>query len=191
MADVGIHALHMASFVTNQEVTKLSADFISGIESRELEDDCSVNFKMDGGTAGRLWASAIAIGRQHGLTLQVFGEKGGLSWSQEQPNQLFWMPVGGRRQTIERGEDNLSPEADRTTRVTIGHAEGMPLAFANIYTDLAAALAAQKAGQVIDPAADLYPRAEDGMRSIAAIYAAVESANADGEWIDARPSILR
>ncbi len=28
-------------------------------------------------------------------------------------------------------EENLSPEADRTTRVTIGHAEGMPLAFAN------------------------------------------------------------
>ena len=38
---------------------------------------------------------------------------------------------------IERGGPDLSPEADRASRVTVGHAEGMPLAFANIYADLA------------------------------------------------------
>ena len=50
------------------------------------------------------------------------------------------------------------------SRVTVGHAEGMPLAFANIYTDLAEAIRARKEGRAIDPAADLYPRAEDGLR---------------------------
>ena len=99
-----------------------------------------VNFRMDGGTVGRLWTSSVAIGRQHGLTLQVFGETGGLRWSQEQPNQLFYMPLGQRLQVIERGEGNLSPEADRASRVTVGHAEGMPLAFGNIYRDLAESL---------------------------------------------------
>ena len=96
-----------------------------------------VNFRMDGGTVGRLWTSSVAIGRQHGLTLQVFGETGGLRWAQEQPNQLYYMPLGQRLQIIERGEGNLSPEADRASRVTVGHAEGMPLAFGNIYRDLA------------------------------------------------------
>ena len=72
-ADCGIHALHMASFVTGQEVTRLSADTVSCIASRELEDDAMVNFRMSGGTVGRLWTSSIAIGRQHGLTIQVFG----------------------------------------------------------------------------------------------------------------------
>jgi predicted dehydrogenase len=95
-ADCGIHALHMASFVTGQEVERLSADTVSCIASRELEDDAMVNFRMDGGTVGRLWTSSIAIGRQHGLTLQVFGEKGGLRWAQEQPNQLYWMPLNQR-----------------------------------------------------------------------------------------------
>src|SRR5210317_1129112 len=131
-ADCGIHAMHMASFICNDEVETLSADFASTIPSRELEDDAMVNFRMTGGTVGRLWTSSVAIGRQHGLEIQVFGEKGGLRWAQEQPNQLYWMPLNERLQTIERGEANLSPEADRTTRVTIGHAEGMPLAFANI-----------------------------------------------------------
>jgi predicted dehydrogenase len=190
-ADCGIHALHMASFVTGQEVEKLSADTVSCIESRVLEDDAMVNFRMDGGAVGRLWTSSIAIGRQHGLTLQVFGEKGGLRWAQEQPNQLFWMPLNGRLQTIERGEGNLSPEADRSSRVTVGHAEGMPLAFANIYKDLAEAIHAQKEGRAMDPAADLYPRAVDGLRSMAAVYAVAKSGIAMGEWVDARPLMFR
>ncbi|MDX8349380.1 Gfo/Idh/MocA family oxidoreductase [Cognatiyoonia sp. IB215446] len=190
-ADCGIHALHMASFVTGQEVEKLSADTVSCIDVRTLEDDAMVNFRMDGGAVGRLWTSSIAIGRQHGLTIQVFGETGGLRWSQEHPNQLYYMPLNARLQIIERGEANLSPEADRTTRVTIGHAEGMPLAFANIYTDLAEAISARKEGRVMDPAANLYPRAEDGLRSMAAVYAVAESGKADGAWFDARPPMFR
>lgn len=190
-ADCGIHALHMASFVIGQELERLSADTVSCIESRTLEDDAMVNLRFDGGAVGRLWTSSVAIGRQHGLTLQVFGEKGGLSWAQEQPNQLYWMPLGGRRQVIERGEAGLSPEADRSSRVTIGHAEGMPLAFANIYADLAEAIAARKTGREMDPAADLYPRAEDGLRSMAAVFAVAESGKKDGIWTEARPPMFR
>ena len=190
-ADCGIHAMHMASFVTGEEVTKLSADFASTLPIRELEDDAMVNFRMDGGTVGRLWTSSVAVGRMHGLTIQVFGEKGGLRWAQEQPNQLVWTPTGGRNQTIERGEAGLSPEADRATRVTMGHAEGMPLAFANLYSDLAECIRAQKEGRVADPAASLYPTAVDGLRSMAAVHGAVESAKADGAWVDARPPMYR
>ena len=190
-ADCGIHALHMASFVSGQEVTRLSADTVSCIPGRVLEDDAMVNFRMDGGAVGRLWTSSVAIGRQHGLTLQVFGEKGGLRWAQEQPNQLFWMPLGGRLQTIERGEANLSPEADRASRVTIGHAEGMPLAFANIYKDLAEAIRASKESRAMDPAANLYPRSEDGLRSMAAVFAVAESGKAEGIWVEARPPMFR
>ena len=164
---------------------------MSCISSRVLEDDAQVNFRMDGGTVGRLWTSSVALGRQHGLTLQVFGETGGLRWAQEQPNQLYWMPLGGRLTVIERGEAGLSPEADRTSRVTIGHAEGMPLAFANIYKDLAEAIRARKEGRAMDPAADLYPRAEDGLRSMAAVFAVAESGKAQGAWVDARPPMFR
>lgn len=190
-ADCGIHALHMASFVTGQEVTTLSADTVSCLAQRVLEDDAMVNFRMDGGAVGRLWTSSIAIGRQHGLGIQVFGETGGLRWSQEQPNQLFYMPLGKRLQVIERGEANLSPEADRATRVTIGHAEGMPLAFANIYKDLAEAIAAHREGRPIDPAANLFPKAEDGLRSMAAVMAVAQSGKQQGVWLDARPPMFR
>ena len=190
-ADCGIHALHMASFVTGQEVTKLSADTVSCLASRELEDDAMVNFRMDGGAVGRLWTSSVAIGRQHGLGIQVFGEKGGLRWEQEQPNQLYWMPLNERLQVIERGAEGLSPEADRSSRVTVGHAEGMPLAFANIYSDLAEGIMARRENRPMDPAAGLFPDAEAGLRSMAAVFAVAASGKADGAWVDARPPMYR
>ena len=190
-ADCGIHALHLASFAANQEVTSLSADFVSCLAGRTLEDDAMVNFRMDGGAVGRLWTSAVAIGRMHGLTIQIFGEKAGLRWAQEYPNQLYMTPLNEPVRVLERSADDLSPEAKRASRVTIGHAEGMPIAFANIYFDLAEAITARNQGRDPDPAALHYPNAVDGLRSMAAVEAAAKSAEQDGAWIDARPVSLR
>ncbi|MCH8465689.1 MAG: Gfo/Idh/MocA family oxidoreductase [Roseinatronobacter sp.] len=182
-ADCGIHALHMASFITGDEVEKLSADFASTISSRVLEDDAMVNFRMSGGTVGRLWTSSVAIGRQHGFDIQVFGETGGMRWASEQPNQVYYTPVRGRTQIMEKGEAGLSSEAARLSRVAIAHPEGFPLAVANIYVDLAAAIRGE--------ARDGLPLAEDGLRSMAAVVAAVASAQAGGQWVDARPPMFR
>jgi predicted dehydrogenase len=190
-ADCGIHALHMASFVAGQEARELSADFVSCLASRTLEDDAMVNLRMDGGAVVRLWTSSVAVGSMHGLNIRVFGEKGGLRWAQEWPNQLYWTPLNKPTITLERGGPGLSPEADRASRVTIGHAEGMPLAFANIYADLAEVIAAKKQNREPDPLANHYPKAVDGLRSIAAISAAVQSAKLKGQWQDARPPSLR
>ncbi len=182
-ADCGIHALHMASFIVGDQVDTVSADFASTIPSRVLEDDAMVNFRMSGGTVGRLWTSSVAIGRQHGFDIQVFGETGGMRWASEQPNQVFYTPVGGRTQIMEKGEAGLSDEAGRLSRVAIAHPEGFPLAVANIYVDLAAAIRGENR--------DGLPLAEDGLRSMAAVYASVESAKSDGAWTDARPPMFR
>ncbi len=182
-ADCGIHALHMASFIAGDEVVTLSADFASTIPSRDLEDDAMVNFRMAGGTVGRLWSSSVAIGRQHGFDIQVFGETGGMRWASEQPNQVYYTPVGGRTEIMEKGEGGLSDEAARLSRVAIAHPEGFPLAVANIYVDLAAAIRGETRPSL--------PTAEDGLRSMAAVYAAVDSAVQDGVWVDARPPMFR
>lgn len=182
-ADCGIHALHMAGFICDDHVTTLSADFASTISSRVLEDDAMVNFRMSKGTVGRLWTSSVAIGRQHGFDIQVFGEKGGLRWASEQPNQLIYTRTGGRTEIIEKGEGSLHDEAIRLSRVAIAHPEGFPLAVANIYCDLADAIRGQ--------ARDGLPTAEDGCRSLAAVYAAVASAKDHGAWQEARPPMFR
>jgi predicted dehydrogenase len=91
--------------------------------------------------------------------------------------------LGGRTQIMEKGEGGLSDDAARLSRVPIAHPEGFPLAVANIYVDLAAAIR----GEVRDG----LPTAEDGLRSMAAVYAAVTSAKAHGAWVDARPPMFR
>ena len=189
-ADCGIHALHMASYVSGQNARDLSSDFLSTIASRKLEDDAMVNVRMDGGTTVRLWTSSVAVGSFHGLNIRLFGEKGGLRWAQQWPDQLFWTPLNGRTEVIERGSAD-SPEAARATRIATGHSEGMLVAFANIYADLAEFIRAGRAGRAPDPLACQFPTAEDGLRSIAAIGAAVESAAQGGAWTDARPQSLR
>ena len=183
MADCGIHALHLAGFIVGDEVRTLSADFASCVAGRQLEDEAMVCYRTESGIVGRLWTSAVALGRQHGLDIQVFGERGGMRWASEQPNQVMWTPLGGRTEIIEKGEAGLSGEAMGLSRVAIAHPEGFPLAVANIYMDLAAAIR----GEVRDG----LPTALDGLRSVAAIHAAVSSAQDNGAWMDARPPMFR
>ena len=190
-ADCGIHALHLASFITGDEIATLSADFASCIPERVLEDDAMINYRTQGGIVGRLWTSTVAIGRQHGLTIEIYGEKGGLRWAQEQPNQVFWQALGGRTEILEKGDASLSGEAGRLSRVVIGSPEGFPMAVANIYADLSEAISADKQARPADPAALHYPTASDGLRSMAAIAAAVQSAKEKGRWVDARPLMFR
>ena len=190
-ADCGIHALHLASFVSGQDAKELSASFASVLESRTLEDDAWVSIRMDGGALVRLWTSSVAVGRRHGFNIEVYGERGGLRWAQEWPNQLFYTPLNGRTEIIERGSNGQSPEAARATRVTIGHPEGFTTAISNIYLDLAEVIHAKKEGRAPSAHALSFPTAVDGLRSIAAIKAAVHSNQSGGQWTDARPPSLR
>ena len=180
--DCGIHALNMACFVTNKKVVEVLSDFTSGIKSRELEDDNFSAFRLESGIVGRLWTSGLAIGRTHGLTLQVFGEKGGLFWKQEQPNQLFWTPLNKPTQILERGHEDLHSSAQRANRITIGHPEGMVFAFANIYRDLAEVILARKRGRKPNNLALSYPTVQDGYHSIEVVQAMSRSAANKGCW---------
>ena len=151
--ECGIHALHMACFVTGQTPTSVSADFGSVVPEHVLEDDSMLSLRFSGGAVGRLWTSAVAVGRMHGLTMQIFGTKGGLRWAQEWPNQLYWTPLNEPTQILERGAPGLSADAEKASRIAAGHAEGLPVAFANIYADLAEVLSARREGREPDSSA--------------------------------------
>lgn len=183
LGDTGLHALHMACFVTGQGVARVSADFASTVADRVLEDDAMLMLRFSGGAVGRLWTSAVAVGQQHGLNLRVFGELGGLRWAQEQPNQLHWTPLGEPSRVLERGDIRLSEEAVRASRITVGHAEGMVEAFANIYSDLAETIRARRESRPPHPAAGWYPTGQDGLSTLAVVHAAARSARDGGAWI--------
>src|SRR3954447_6341401 len=136
VADCGIHALQMAQFVTGQRITAIAAQFDHCVAGRELEDDALLAVRFDGKAVGRVWTSAVACGQPHGFSVRVFGSKGGLRWHQETPNQLHWSPLGGATQVLERAGPGLHPRALDASRITLGHPEGLLVAFANIYRAL-------------------------------------------------------
>jgi hypothetical protein len=68
------------------------------------------------------------------------------------------------------------------TRTPAGHPEGYLEAFANIYSEAAAAINAKKAGAPIDSRV-LYPTVHDGVRGVAFVEACVASSRRDGAWV--------
>jgi predicted dehydrogenase len=69
--------------------------------------------------------------------------------------------------------------------VALGHPEGYFEAFANLYSDAAAAIVARRSGEAPDPLLD-FPTVEDGARGVKFVEAAVESNRAGGRWTDCR-----
>jgi predicted dehydrogenase len=129
-----------------------------------------------------LWASQVAPGNENTLRLRVYGEKGGLSWSQEDPNYLHYAPFGEPPRLIRRGGAGAGPAAARVTRVPAGHPEGYLEGFATIYSDAAELVWAAIEGREPDPGATLVPTVKDGVAGVAFIEAVVASSRDDGAW---------
>ena len=188
LGDIGTHAFNLAGFVTGLDARELAADLGRFVEGRRLDDNVHILLRYEHGARGMLWASQVAPGNENGLRLRVYGEKGGLEWNQEVPNQLRFSPVGRPPQTLTRGGPCLGPAAAHATRIPSGHPEGYLEGFANLYRDLAEQIRARRANRAPDPRALLVPTVEDGLRGVRFITAAVESSARNGAWVDVRVS---
>jgi predicted dehydrogenase len=112
----------------------------------------------------------------------VYGTKGSLEWAQEEPNHLHWSQLGGQRCRITRGGPGAGTAAARMTRIPAGHPEGYLEAFANIYSEAAAAINAKKSGKPLDPNVR-YPTIQDGVRGVAFVDACIASSRRNGAWV--------
>ncbi len=182
LGDIGTHAFNLADFVTGLDVAELSADLTAFGAGRVLDDNVQVSLRYAGGARGALWASQVAPGNENGLMLRVYGTKGGLKWRQENPNELFWAPLGEPTQILTRGGPGSGDAAARMTRVPPGHPEGYLEGFANIYSEAAAAIRAARDGKA-PPAGVTFPTIADGVKGLAFIEAAVKSSKANGQWV--------
>lgn len=179
--DIGTHAYNLARFVTGLELDSLSADLTAFVPGRQLDDNAHVMLRFAGGAKGMLWASQVAPGNENGLKLRVYGTKGGLEWTQADPNYLWYTPFGQPKQLITRGGAGSGPAAARVTRVPPGHPEGYLEGFANIYAEAARAIRAARNGQK-PPKDVIYPTVWDGVEGVAFVEACVRSSRKNGAW---------
>lgn len=181
IGDIGTHAFHIASFVSGLELESLSADLTSFVAGRQLDDNANVMLRFKGGAKGMLWASQVAPGNENALKLRIYGEDGGLEWGQEDPNYLWYTPLGEPKRLITRAGAGSGDAASRVSRVPPGHPEGYLEGFATIYAEAARAIRAAREGR--QPDADvLYPTVDDGVTGVAFVDACVRSSEADGKW---------
>jgi predicted dehydrogenase len=178
--DIGTHAANLACFVTGQAIHSLSADLQAWVPGRRVDDNAHVLLRFDGGARGMLWCSQVAPGCENGLRLRVYGDKGGLEWAQENPNELWHAPFGEPKRLITRGGHGAGPAAARLTRIPPGHPEGYLEGFANIYAEAARAMAARRSGEADRDL--LFPTVRDGLAGVAFVDACVRSARRDGKW---------
>ena len=101
--DIGTHAFNLASFVTGLRLEALAADLQAFVPGRRLDDNGHVLLRYEGGARGMLWCSQVATGNENALRLRVYGDKGGLEWAQEDPNDLWYTPLGEPKRLLTRG----------------------------------------------------------------------------------------
>jgi predicted dehydrogenase len=182
VGDIGTHAHNLACFVTGLKVQELAADLQSFVPGRQLDDNAHILLRFDGGARGMLWSSQVAPGNENSLKLRIYGETGGLEWSQEDPNYLWHTSFGDPKRLITRNGAGSGPGAAAMSRIPGGHPEGYLEGFANIYNGVADAIEAVREGKPLPVETALLPSIQAGLDGMAFINACVKSSAENAAW---------
>jgi len=176
IGDIGTHAFNIATFVTGMVPNELSAELSSFVSGRQVDDNAFIRLRYQNGARGTIWSSQVAVGCENGLKLRVYGDKGGLEWNQENPNQMTFARFGEPKQIITRGGAGLGSGAGRWTRIPPGHPEGYLEGFANLYNDIADIISGKNDNGLV-------PDLSAGVDGMWFITSCIDSSNANGSWI--------
>ena len=182
IGDIGTHAENLARYITGLHIESLCADLTTFVKGRALDDDGNILLRFKGGAKGVLHASQIAVGDENNLNIRVYGEKGGLEWHQEQPNQLVVKYPDKPKEIWSRGNGYVGKAASGVTRIPAGHPEGYLEAFGNVYREAFRAIRAEVAGEPLPKDLD-FPTIEDGVEGMVFIETVVKSSKAGAKWV--------
>ncbi|MGF6976938.1 putative dehydrogenase [Paraburkholderia sp. JPY465] len=183
LGDIGTHAYQLAAFVTGMMPRALSAELHTFVPGRRIDDHVQAMLRYANGARGMLWASQVASGAENALRLRVYGTKAGLAFDQEEPNALWFTPLGGAAERLTRARVK-SPIAAHATRVPAGHPEGYLEAFAQLYKDAALQIDALNEGRAPPAESLLLTTVDDGVDGLRFIDAVLRSSAADGRWVE-------
>jgi len=178
MGDIGVHAFNMVEFTTGLQVKSILADLNYLYDDNKMDIDGTVLVRFDSNAKGVIRSSQIATGEENGLTIAVYGDKGGLKWEQENPNFLYLLSDDEPLKVYKPGHaynSNLSLDG---TKLPPGHPEGIFDAMANIYLGVSRAIRGEKynSGE--------FPTMNDGVRGLNFIESTVNSHKQGNSWVD-------
>ncbi|RPI24090.1 MAG: gfo/Idh/MocA family oxidoreductase [Acidobacteria bacterium] len=204
VADIGTHWLDLVQHITGLEVEAVCADLktvhptrlrpkgevetfkgkqeIRQVETEPIavttEDFGSILLRFSTGARGCLWVSQVTAGRKNCLRFEIAGSRSAVSWSSEDPNQLW---IGHRERPNEaliRDPALVSEAARRFINYPGGHNEGFPDTFKQCFRAFYGYI---RAGDF--SAATPFPTFEDGHREIAVCEAILRS-HREARWVE-------
>lgn len=184
VGDIGSHIENLVSYITGLRIKSVCARLDIFGENRVLDDNASIMIEYKGGAKGLYWSSQIAVGHDNDLHIRVYGTKGSLEWSQEDPNYLKVSSLDKPGEVLSRGRDKLYPHAAGYPRIPSGHPEGYFEAFANIYLTFSNALLKKKAEEALTDDDLDFPTVEMGIDGVKFIGKCVESSQQGAVWLE-------
>jgi predicted dehydrogenase len=184
VGDIGSHIENMVSYLTGLKIQSLCARLDTFVEGRVLDDNACILVDYDKGAKGLYWSSQIAVGHDNGLRVRIYGTKGSLEWSQENPNYAKISYLDKPTEIISRGRDDLYPHAQNYSRIPAGHPEGYFEAFANIYSTFITALRRKLSGESLSKEELDFPGVDEGVQGVKFIEKCVKSSKKNAVWID-------
>jgi predicted dehydrogenase len=184
LGDIGTHAFHLASFVTETQPESLLCRMKSYSNHHELDDYGHALLNFQNGATGMVTWSQVTHGRLNDLSLEIDGTRGSLSWRQEEPNQLFVRSQGKATQIYERNPkaQYASTDAAVACRLPGGHPEAFFEAFANVYANAFDDMIRIAEGQTVDLSKSIYPNVFDGRAGVRFLDRCLASNEGESSW---------
>ena len=200
VSDIGTHWMDLVLSITGLNVEAVFADLsvvhpirkrpkgevatFAKVDHLELEDvpietdDCGcVILRLTGGARAVLWVSQVTAGRKNYCTYEIAGAEGSLSWTSEQPNELFVGHRSAPNEWLTRDASLLGSLAVGYTDYPGGHNEGFPDTFKQCFKAFYEAIDTGS-----DPSDVLYPTFADGAHSITLCDAILQS-HLEERWV--------
>ena len=201
MAAIGSHFCDMAEHVTGLRITALCADLQTFHKTRKrpkgpietfagktltpddyietpiaTEDFGAVVFRMGDRTRGAFTASQVSAGCKNRLSIEVYGSRKSVMWSQERPDELWIGNRNSSNQIIIKDPSLMLPAARSYADLPGGHSEG--------YDDSMKQVFRRFYRSIEDPSmAGEYPQFADGLRQMTVLQAELESSAGHG-WVE-------
>jgi predicted dehydrogenase len=184
MGDIGTHAFHLTEYISGLKATELCAELNVFVPGRLLDDDGAALVRFNNGARGVIMATQVAAGEENAIKIRIYGEKGGLEWSQAEPNTLWLKWTDRPVEMVRTGWGYMGATARHNTRTPAGHPEGYLEAFANIYRNFSLTVRAGMEGRKPLPEWLDFPTVDDGIRGMQFIETVVKAGYADTpKWV--------
>ncbi|MGS2763357.1 Gfo/Idh/MocA family protein [Sinomicrobium sp. M5D2P9] len=178
IGDIGTHAFDMIEYVTGMEVKEILADLNYVYGDNKMDVDGTVLLRFSEFVKGLIRTSQIATGEENNFIVNIYGNKGGLKWEQENPNYLYHLTEDGPLKVLKPGHAYNSVLSLDGSKLPPGHPEGIFDSMGNIYKGVARAIRNEKhhPGE--------FPTMIDGVRGMNFIEKVVESHKKGNVWVN-------